>query len=122
MRVLLSIKSEFASKIFDGSKKYEYRRTIFKKAGVDKVLVYASGGPCGIIGEFEIGHILHNDLQTLWSNTKTEAGITEEAFFNYFANKDHGYAISIKSATLYDPPLPLEAIQVHSAPQSFQYV
>lgn len=31
MKVLLSIKPEFVEKIFAGEKKFEYRRTIFKK-------------------------------------------------------------------------------------------
>lgn len=30
MKVLLSIKPEFAERIFNGSKKYEFRKVIFK--------------------------------------------------------------------------------------------
>ena len=33
MKILLSIKPEFAEKIFSGSKKYEFRRRIFKAPG-----------------------------------------------------------------------------------------
>ena len=31
MKILLSIKPEFAERIFDGSKKYEFRKVIFRK-------------------------------------------------------------------------------------------
>jgi predicted transcriptional regulator len=31
MKVILSIKPEYAFKIFDGTKKFEFRRVIFKK-------------------------------------------------------------------------------------------
>ena len=54
MRVLLSIKPEFALKIFDGSKRYEYRRSIFKRGGVTKIVVYASDPIQKVIGEFKI--------------------------------------------------------------------
>ena len=30
MKVVLSIKPEFANKIFDGTKKFEFRKSIFK--------------------------------------------------------------------------------------------
>ena len=53
MKVLLSIKPEFADKIFNGTKKYEYRRSIFKKKEVKTVVVYASSPIQKIIGEFE---------------------------------------------------------------------
>ena len=36
--ILISIKPEYVEKIFDGSKKYEYRRRLANKA-VDKILV-----------------------------------------------------------------------------------
>ena len=34
MKALLSIKPEFADKIFAGTKRYEFRRAVFKKEGV----------------------------------------------------------------------------------------
>ena len=39
MTVLLSIKPEFAEKIFDGTKKYEFRKSIFKNADVKKFVM-----------------------------------------------------------------------------------
>ena len=54
MRVLLSIRPQFALQIFEGSKRYEYRRAIFKREGVTSVLVYASAPIGKVIGEFEV--------------------------------------------------------------------
>ena len=90
MRVLLSIKPEFALKIFDGSKRYEYRRAIFKNQEVSRVIVYASDPIKQIIGEFEIEDILHGDPQSLWVKTRRHAGISKERFFNYFTKKSKG--------------------------------
>ena len=122
MRVLLSIKPEFALKIFNGSKRYEYRRTIFKNHEVSIVIVYASDPIRLIIGEFEIEDILHDELQVLWIKTKNHAGISEKRFFEYFTNKSKGYAIKIKATSMYDAPLPLNSFMVSSPPQSFMYL
>ena len=67
MKILLSIKPEFANKIFEGTKKFEYRRSIFKNQKVTKVVVYASSPVQKIIGEFEIDYILTGPVQSLWN-------------------------------------------------------
>src|SRR4030042_636426 len=105
MKVLLSIKPEFAQKIFAGTKRYEYRKSIFRNSQVSKVIVYASYPIKKVIGEFEIGLILHDEPQVLWAKTKDYAGTSEERFFQYFTNKAKGYAIEIKDACRYDSPL-----------------
>ena len=122
MKVLLSIKPEFALKIFDGSKKYEYRRSIFKRNEVNIVVVYASDPIKKVIGEFEIGDILHEEPDELWANTKNHAGISKGRFLEYFTNKAKGYAIKVKSTRMYDTPLPLKSFMVSSPPQSFMYL
>ena len=122
MKVLLSIKPEFAFKIFDGSKRYEFRRSIFKNRDIKKVIVYASSPVGKIIGEFEIEDILHDELPILWSKTKYYSGTSEENIKKYFSNRSKGYAIKIKNAKLYDEPKPLNSLGVSTAPQSFMYV
>ena len=54
MKVLLSIKPEFVEKIFNGTKKYEFRKSIFKNKNIDTVVVYASSPWQYVIGEFKI--------------------------------------------------------------------
>lgn len=122
MKVLLSIKPEFALKIFDGSKKYEYRRAIFKRGEVTTIVVYASHPIKRVIGEFAIGDILHDETQMLWVKTKDHAGITEKRFLEYFRDKTKGYAIKIKSTKMYNDPLPLDSFMISTPPQSFIYL
>jgi len=122
MRVLLSIKPDFALRIFNGSKKYEYRRVIFKNQEVRRVIVYASDPIKRIIGEFEIEDILHDEPRVLWVKTKNHAGISKKSFFEYFTNKSKGYAIKVKTTRMYDDPLPLNSFMVSSPPQSFMYL
>lgn len=122
MRVLLSIKPEFANKIFDGTKKYEFRRSIFKNTEVKKIIVYASAPIKKVIGEFEIEDILVHDINTLWDKTKNCAGISEDFFFNYFYDKEEGYAIKIKKIKKYKIPKCLKTEFNLTPPQSFAYL
>jgi predicted transcriptional regulator len=122
MRVLLSIKPEFAAKIFEGSKQYEFRRAIFKNVDIKTIVVYASSPVQKVIGEFEIDLILKEDLAALWQKTKREAGIEESFFYSYFEGKQEGYAIKIKNARLYEEPLCLREDFGLVPPQSFLYL
>jgi len=122
MRVLLSIKPEFAEKIFNGTKKYEFRRSVFKNKNVKTVVVYASSPVQRVIGEFEIDSIINEDLLLLWNKTKDHSGITENFFFEYFSNKEKGYAIKIKGVKRYDKSLSLKDDFNTTPPQSFMYL
>ena len=122
MKVLLSIKPEYAEKIFNGTKKYEFRRSVFKNQNVKTVVVYASSPVQRVIGEFEIEKILNDDLHQLWDKTKEYSGISENFFFKYFNNKEKGYAIKIKQTKRYDKTLSIKDDFNASPPQSFMYL
>jgi len=122
MKVLLSIKPEFADKIFGGTKKYEFRRSIFKKKEVKTIVVYASSPVQKIIGEFEIETIIKEELNRLWELTKDLSGISEDYFFEYFRNKENGFAIKIKKTKRYNTPLSIREDFNATPPQSFMYL
>jgi predicted transcriptional regulator len=122
MRVLLSIKPEFAFKIFDGVKRFEFRKIIFKKPNVKTVVVYASSPIQQVIGEFEIEDILTSAPGNIWELTKKHSGISEEFFYEYFADRDIAHAIKIRKATKYDKPLSLKESFNVAPPQSYLYL
>jgi predicted transcriptional regulator len=122
MDVLLSIKPEHVNNIFNGKKKYEYRKAIFNWKNIEKVIVYASHPEKQVIGEFEIEYVFHEKINELWLKTKDEAGISEEQFQKYFSTKSKGYAIKIIRAKKYPSPKPLNHLTVSSPPQSFMYL
>ena len=62
MKVLLSIKPEYAEKIFNGEKRFEYRRVIFKRKGITTVVVYVTAPISRIMGEFQINNILYKGV------------------------------------------------------------
>ena len=121
MTILLSIKPEFAEKIFSGSKLYEFRRIIFKRA-VTTVVVYVTAPVGMVLGEFTVEKVLHEEVERLWDQTSSHAGIERDFFLSYFAEKEKGYAIKIGEVTRYQKPLPLRATYGVGAPQSFLYL
>lgn len=121
MDVLLSIKPEFASGIFKGTKKFEYRRTIFREP-VERIVVYASSPIQMVIGEFLIEEILFENLHSLWRKTKHHSGISRKFFYLYFSDKEKGYAIQVGRIIKYRKPRPLNDLYGIKAPQSFAYI
>lgn len=122
MKVLLSIKPQFAIKIFDGTKKFEFRKSMFKNANINTVVVYASSPMQKVIGEFTIDEIIEESPDALWEKTKKHSGITKEFFDEYFFNRDRAFAIKVKEANRYQQPLDLIDFDLSFAPQSFVYI
>lgn len=122
MRVLLSIKPEFAFKIFEGIKKYEFRKVIFKNPNIKTVVVYASSPVQQVIGEFEIDDILTSDPTEIWELTKQYSGISEDFFYEYFADREIAHAIKIKNIKKYGKPLSIRDDFNVVPPQSYVYL
>lgn len=122
MKVLLSIKPEFAERIFDGRKKYEFRKAIFKNPDIQTVVVYASSPVQRVIGEFDIESILSDAPENLWNATQEHSGISKEFFFDYFSERDVGFAIKVKNVRRFKEPRCLRTSYNVSPPQSFCYI
>ena len=122
MKIILSIKPEFANKIFDGTKKFEFRRTIFKNPNVKKVIVYASAPISKVIGEFDIEEILYQEIDRLWNHTKDLSGISESYYLEYFNGKNEGYALKVKKPKRYKKELCIKENFGVKPPQSFAYI
>ena len=121
-KVLLSIKPEFAHKIFDGVKRFEFRKRIFKESTVRKVVIYASAPERKVLGEFEIENIIYEKIDMLWEITQRYAGISKCYFQKYFSDRREGYAIKIKNSKKYAYPISLDKIYQSPPPQSFAYL
>ena len=51
--ILLSIKPEYCRKIFEGTKKYEFRKHLAQN-DVEKIVVYSTAPEKKVIGEIEV--------------------------------------------------------------------
>ena len=123
MKILLSIKPEYAEKILAGSKRFEFRRRVPKNPNVKSVVIYATLPIGRVVGEFTIKKIHSDQPEELWAKTHLYSGVTEEFFNSYFDGKDLGYAIEILVVRKFKQTQPLETyISSGIAPQSYVYL
>ncbi len=124
MKILLSIKPKYVNSIMNGTKKFEFRRKIFKRKDVDTVVVYATKPVGKVVGEFEIKQVISDTPKSLWTMTAQYAGLDKMDFYNYFEGLDEAFAIQISKVTPYKKQLDLNELENGNirAPQSFIYL
>lgn len=119
--ILLPIKPEYANKIVNQTKLYEYRKNICKK-NVDKIIIYSTSPVKRVIAEVEVKSILSNTPDKLWNETKQYSGISKNKYMKYFENKSIAYAYELGSVIVYKYPKKLEDIGINYYPQSYVYL
>lgn len=123
MKVLLSIKPEYAESILTGKKRFEFRKSIFRNKDVKTIVIYATMPVGKVIGEFEVDDIIYLEPSELWTTTKKYAGITRGFFDEYFSERTKGFAIAVKNPKRYEEPILLnDMIPGAVPPQSFRYI
>lgn len=119
--ILMSIKPEYVEKLFNGTKKYEYRKKRCKK-NIDKIIVYSTNPVKKVVGELEIEDILEDNKEVIWEKTKLYSGIVREKYDSYFKKEDTAVAYKIKSYKLYDTKKELSDFNIKASPQSYVYI
>lgn len=121
--VLLSIKPKYVKAILDGTKHYEFRKQIFKTETAKTVFIYSSSPQKKIVACFRVGRIIEGHPEFLWEQFWDVSGISEQEFFEYFSDRDTGYAIRIDDLERFPEPVdPHTMFEQFVAPQSFRYV
>jgi type I restriction enzyme S subunit len=123
MNVLLSIRPVYAEAIMNESKRYEFRKSMFRSDSVKHAFVYSTSPVQKIVGAFRVGKVVCDDPRNLWRQLRESAGIEERDFFLYFRGRNEGFAIEIRSPQEFgDPVDPWELDPNFVPPQSFRYV
>jgi hypothetical protein len=123
MKILLSIKPEYAEKILSGEKKFEFRRVLPKNKAIKKVVIYATLPIGKVVGEFEIEELISDSPSQLWERTAEFSGITVHFFNAYFDGRDTAYAIKVGKTKKYAKEKKLiDILPSGIAPQSFCYI
>ena len=108
--------------ILDGSKRYEYRKSIPQRCDIQKVYIYATKPIQAIIGEFTLDGIIADAPQKVWAATARHGGITEAFFNDYFRGRNKAYALKVGKVIKYSEPIdPKVVITDFTAPQNFMY-
>lgn len=124
--ILMSIRPQYAAKIFDGTKTVELRRIKPKSINNgDLVFVYVSTPVKSLMGAFTVSSVIEKPLASLWRRVKDHAGIKRNDFMNYFEGTESGVAIFIKDVWLLPRPIHLAELKKEMKgfypPQSFRY-
>lgn len=119
--VLLPIKPEYANRIIDKSKLYEYRKNSCKKK-IDKIVIYSTAPVKKIIGEVEVKEVICDSPDRLWEKTENYSGISKSKYMKYFEHKSIAYAYKLGKVIAYDNPKELKDIGICFYPQSYVYL
>lgn len=124
--IVLSIRPQYAEKIFDGSKRVELRRIRPKYISKGTlVLIYASSPIKSLVGAFKVEQVIERQLQDLWQVVQDKASITREEFDAYFDGISTGIGIFFSEVWRLSEPIELQALKEQMLefhpPQGFRY-
>lgn len=119
--MLISIKPGYVENIFNGSKKYEYRK-IRCKQDIDKIIIYSTYPIMKVVGEAKVEKILEDSPDRIWEKTKKYSGIDLNFYQKYFKDRSKAIAYKLTNIKKYDSPKELSSYGIKAAPQSFVYI
>lgn len=125
--LLLSIRPQYANKIFqEKTKKVELRRVRPRLENDDIVVVYVSSPRKAVVGYFTVKKVVREPIGDLWERVKDKAGVTPEEFYNYYRGVELGVGIFFKQIKLFNNPIDLESLRQcfynFRPPQSYRYL
>ena len=119
--MLLSIKPEYAQRIIDGTKEFEFR-TRQCREDITKIIFYSTAPESKVVGEAEIDEVISGAPSVVWELTKHAAGIPRSFFRSYYKGRPVAVAYKLKNVIAYDEPKVLEDYGIMHIPQSFVYL
>jgi type I restriction enzyme S subunit len=122
MDLLMSLSPVIARRICGGKKKYDYRRSIFKRE-VEHIYIYSSAPVKKIVCRFTYSGYLSGSVDEIWERTWKFAAAGETEYRDYLKGVKTAYAIPVEGLAVFDPPLdPYEGDPGFRPPQSFRYM
>jgi predicted transcriptional regulator len=125
--LLLSIRPEYANKIFNRTKTVELRRIRPRLLNEgDRVVVYVSSPQQAVVGSFKVDNIVEKPVTELWEEVEKLAGISHEDFYDYYYGVRLGVGIFLKDIHRFSQPVELHRLRNKlpnlKPPQSFRYL
>lgn len=118
---LFSIKPVYVEKIFDGTKRFEFRKT-FCKQPIEHIVIYETVPICRIVGEVSVFNTIHLPPERLWDVTFPFGGVERHGFDSYFSKSATGIAYALSDPILYKNSIKITDVGIKTAPQSFCYL
>ena len=120
-KIMLAIKPEYVEEIFDGLKRYEYRRKC-PNHPISQIVIYETSPVSKVVGTVDVDEMLGTAPHVLYDMTKKFSGISEDDYNDYFKGTNVAYAYSINHPTIFSSPIPIEKYGLRGAPQSYLYL
>ena len=120
--ILISIRNEFAQKIYDGTKTIELRKHLPNFDCFTYCWIYEPM-PVGLItGYFVVAGTIACRPQHLWNEFYQKLGIDKERFMDYYQHSGFAYGILIDYANKLPKPYTLSDIGLSRPPQMYQRI
>lgn len=97
---ILKIYSEYAEKIYDGTKLYELRKDDKNIKNGDTVILLETMPNIKIRGGFLSGNTIKDSPVKIWDMYSNLLGISQEKYFDYYKDCDFAYATKIEQTFL----------------------
>lgn len=134
-KIMLAIKPEYVEEIFDGLKRYEYRKRI-PNHPISQIVIYETAPVSKVVGKVDVDEIINNTPDGLYDETKRWAGISKEKYDKYFGITDElrdeyfrgnpcwgsAYAYSLNHPVIFSSPASIKEYGLRGAPQSYVYL
>ena len=123
--LLVSIQPKYVDLILAGTKRIELRRQV-PRVSSGPALIYASSPRKELVASFQIAHVLNTSIELMWQRVQDHAGVTREAFDEYYTGAKSAVGIWIKDVKALPKPIPLVDLRLvwdgFHPPQSFRYI
>ena len=123
--LIVSIKPEFAEKIFNGTKSIELRKSTPNVLPGDAVIIYCTDPIKAVLGICIIKEILKLKPSVMWKNHNCLLGIDQKRYKTYYENSDVAIGIVLTSICKLEKNISLSTIKemfpMFQPPQTFRY-
>ncbi len=115
---LISVYPNQAKSVRQGTKKYEFRKSLSKKM-VNKILrgkyllVYETKPIRAMTMIWEIEQAYQENINALWNKFGNASGISQEYFYQYYGSRSIGIALKIKRSITLKNPISLERAKAY---------
>lgn len=123
--LLLSIKPQFASKIFEGTKRIELRKSKPRVSKGDYVIIYVTTPVKAIKGVCRVKEVILSEPSDLWKNRADDLGVDKVMFKSYYDGHNICVGIELEDVIELEEEIPLNEIRSKvpkfAPPQTFRY-
>jgi predicted transcriptional regulator len=117
--LVLSIRTPHLRRIISGDKQHEFRRRRVSARAGDVVLVYEVAPVAAVTASFTVAEVVHGAVDDLLALERDEAARAHLA--EYLSGCRCATALRVADARRLDRPLPLSAVGLARAPQSWAF-